>query len=259
MAIKLSDIKSEIAKSGTNKGKFFFLKDGSKARVRFLTDLEDGVEVIFHDSYEKNINVPCQELFGRDCPYCEDDELRTRKMYAWCVYEYESKEVKIMMFAINSFTPVPSLTAAYESYGTLLDRDYEIKRMGSGTSTTYSVLPMDKMKFRNARVKAMSEQAILKAIDKAYPSDLTEEEDDDEETRKPAKKTKGKKAPINPPEEDEEESEDGDDWEEDDETPDYESMSAKELYKLCQEKEIDCKMKMSKQYYIDLLEDGDDW
>ena len=57
----------------------------------------------------------------------------------------------------------------------------------------------------------------------------------------------------------EEEYEEDDDVEEND----YESMSAKELYKLCEERGIDCKPRKSKEYYIDLLEeadeDSDDW
>ena len=59
-----------------------------------------------------------------------------------------------------------------------------------------------------------------------------------------------------------------DDWGEDDEADeeeqDYESMSAKELFQLCKERDIDCKPKKTKEYYIDLLEeadeeDSDDW
>ena len=34
-------------------------------------------------------------------------------------------------------------------------------------------------------------------------------------------------------------------------------MSAKELYKLCQERDIECKTKKSEDYYIELLEDWD--
>ena len=227
--IKLSDIKSEISKSGTSKGKFMFFKEDSKARVRFLTDMEDGLEIKFHDSFALGVNVPCQEEFGRICEYCEDENLRTRKMYLWSVYDYESKEVKLLMAAVNNCSPVPALASLYETYGTLLDRDYEIKRIGKGQNTTYSVIPLDKAKFRNNKVKPLSDSAILKYIDKAYPSDNNE------------------------------------DFDEEDETNDYESMKPQELYKLCKERDIDCKPKKSKEYYIDLLEeadeenDSDDW
>lgn len=225
--IKLSDIKSEISKSGTSKGKFMFFKEDSKARVRFLTDMEDGLEIKFHDSFALGVNVPCQEEFGRECEYCEDENLRTRKMYVWSVYDFESKEVKLLMAAVNNCSPVPALASLYETYGTLLDRDYEIKRIGKGQNTTYSVIPLDKAKFRNNKIKPLSDSAILKYIDKAYPADNCDEEEE--------------------------------------ETNDYESMKPQELYKLCKERDIDCKPKKSKEYYIDLLEeadeenDSDDW
>lgn len=38
-----------------------------------------------------------------------------------------------------------------------------------------------------------------------------------------------------------------------DDKPDYESMSAKELYALCKEKGIDVEAKKSKEYYIEKL------
>ena len=261
--IKLSSIKNEIKKSGTSKGKFLFFKEDSKVRVRFLTDMEDGLEVPFHDSYQLGVNVPCQETFGRDCEYCEDDNLRTRNMYVWSVYDYESKEVKLLMAAVNNCSPVPALASLYESYGTLTDRDYEIKRIGKGQNTTYSVIPLEKMKFRNTKVKAMSEQAMLKCIDKAYPADNSEdlEEEDDEPKKNKKKGTKTNNKPLkgkmNEPEDD-------DDWDDEEEENNYESMSAKELFQLCKDREIDCKPKKTKENYIDLLEeadeeDSDDW
>ena len=35
-------------------------------------------------------------------------------------------------------------------------------------------------------------------------------------------------------------------------------MKPQELYKLCKERDIDCKPKKSKEYYIDLLEEADE-
>lgn len=264
MGIKLSDIKSEIKKSGSSKGKFLFFKEGVKVRVRFLTDMEDGMEIPFHDSYALGVNVPCQEMFGRECSYCENEDLRTRNMYAWSVYDYESKEVKILMAASNNCSPVPTLVALYEDYGTLLDRDYVIKQVGSQQNKSFSVIPQDKSKFRGGK-KALSEQAILKYIDKAYPADNNDlDDDEDEEEERPRKNKGGNKTNSKPkkkePEPEEEE------WEEDEEEQetDYSEMSAKELYKLCKERDLDCKPKKAKEYYIDILEeadesDSDDW
>lgn len=260
MSISINKIKSEIKKSGTSKGKFVFFKEDTKVRVRFLTDMEDGMEIPFHDSFQLGINVPCQEVFGRECEYCENDDLRTRNMYIWSVYDYESKEVKLLMAAVNNCSPVPALASMYESYGTLTDRDYEIKQIGSGQGKSFSVIPLDKSKFRNTKAKAFSEQAVLKYIDKAYPADNSDDEEE-EETPKIKRKTSASKTKTKAKRQEEAE----DDWEDiEGEEQDYSEMSAKELYTLCKERDIDCKPKKTKEYYIDLLEeadeeDSDDW
>lgn len=223
--ITLGNIKSAIAKSGSSKGKFMFFKEGTKVRVRFLSDMEDGLEVKFHDSFALGVNVPCQEEFGRECEYCEDENLRTRSMFVWSVYDYESKEVKLLMFAVNQCSPVATLASLYEAYGTLTDRDYEIKQNGSGQGKSFSVIALDKKKFRNTKIHAMSDEAILKCIDKAYPADNSEDLE----------------------------------WEDEEEQEnDYESMKPQELYKLCKERDIKCKPKKTKEYYIDLLEEYDE-
>lgn len=74
-----------------------------------------------------------------------------------------------------------------------------------------------------------------------------------EEPKKRGRKKK-EESVMNEPEEDEE----------DDDTPDYESMSEVELFKLCKSKGIKAAPKQKKQYYLDLLnssdsDDEDDW
>ena len=254
-------IKQDVKKSGRNKGKFIYFREGQKQRIRFLTDMDDGMEVTFHDSFEAGINVPCQELFGKDCPYCDEEGLRTRSQYIWSVYNYETKEVQLFMYPVNNCSPIPALMAMYENYGTITDRDYVISVSGKQQNKTFSVVPMDKVKFRNAKVKPFSEQAILKMLDKAYPADA-DEDDEDEEDDKPVKKSKPSKTKSNSkkakpePEEDE-------DWEDEEEEIDYSEMSPKELYQLCKEREIDVAPKKPAKYYINQLEEYDaaqeDW
>lgn len=254
-------IKQDVKKSGRNKGKFIYFREGQKQRIRFLTDMDDGMEVTFHDSFEAGINVPCQELFGKDCPYCDEEGLRTRSQYIWSVYNYETKEVQLFMYPVNNCSPIPALMAMYENYGTITDRDYVISVSGKQQNKTFSVVPMDKVKFRNAKVKPFSEQAILKMLDKAYPADADEDEDEDEDD-KPVKKSKPSKSKPNSkkakpePEEDE-------DWEDEEEEVDYSEMSPKELYQLCKERDIDVAPKKPAKYYINQLEEYDaaqeDW
>lgn len=264
-------IKQDVKKSGQNKGKFIYFREGQKIRVRFLTDMDDGMEVTFHDSFEAGINVPCQELFGRNCPYCDDDSLRTRSQYIWSVWNYETKEVQLFMFPVNNCSPIPALMAMYENYGTITDRDYVISVSGKQQNKTFSVVPMDKVKFRNEKAKAYSEKSILKMLDKAFPCDTTDddndEDDDDDTSKKRTQKSTDKKNTHKSEHKDDDDDYDNEDLCEDDEddaaTVDYSEMSAKELYNLCKEREIKVAPKKPAKYYINQLEEWDaaqeDW
>lgn len=241
----LNSIKNDVKKSGQNKGKFLYFREGQKIRIRFLQDMDDGLEVLWHDSFEQGINVPCQEIFGRECEYCDDDTLRTRKQYVWSVWNYEAKEVQLFMFAVNNCSPIPSLVAMYENYGTLMDRDYVISVSGKQQNKTFSVVPMDKVKFRNEKAKPFAKKTVLKMIDKAWPDENSDVEDDEDY------------------EEDDYENDEFDDDEEGDREQDYSEMSAVELFKLCKERGIDALKRKNEKYYIKLLEEDDaaheDW
>jgi hypothetical protein len=157
----------------------------------------------------------------------------------------------------------------YEAYGTLTDRDYVITQNGKGTNKTFSVVPMDKVKFKNTKVKPFSESKILSMLDKAYPDedavdydemsakelyDLCVERDID------CKKKKDEDYYIKllkKWDKEQEKDDDNDNDDDDNEKPDYNEMSAKELYKLCQERDIDCKPKKDEDYYIEKLEEWD--
>lgn len=264
----LDKIKSDAKKSGQNKSKFIYFREGQKQRIRFLQDMDEGMEVTFHDSFEQGINVPCQELFGRECPYCDDDSLRTRSQYCWSVWNYETSEVQLFMFAVNNCSPVPALVSMYEAYGTLLDRDYVISVSGKQQNKTFSVVPMDKVKFRNTKAKPYSKKATLQFIDKAWPCDENTDMSDEDEDDVPVKRANKKAGKLKTKREVYEEDEDVDDYDEDvadeeEDVEDYESMSAKELFNLCKKRKIDAMPRKSQKYYIKLLEDydeaQDDW
>lgn len=253
-------IKADVKKSGSNKKNFIYFREGQKTRIRFLTDMDDGMEVTFHDSFAESINVPCQELFGRTCPYCDNEEVkvRTRSQYIWSVYNYEEKEVQLMMFPVNNCTPIPALMAMYENYGTLTDRDYVISVSGRQKDKTYAVIPMDKVKFRNDKAKPFSEKAILKMLDKAFPCDAVDDDDDDDDDEEEVKRKSKRSKKADPePDDDYDEDQDWDGDEEEDEI-DYSSMSAKDLYKLCKERDIEATPKKTAQYYINLLKEDDE-
>ena len=265
----LDNIKKDAKKSGQSKGKFIYFREGQKQRIRFLQDMDEGQEIVWHDSYEQGINVPCQEHFGKNCPYCEDDSLRTRSQYAWSVWNYETNEVQVFMFPVNNCSPLPALVALYETYGTLTDRDYVISVSGKQQNKSFSVVPMDKAKFRNQKAKPFSEQALLKMIDKAWPAEDNDDEDDEDEAPKKKrgpKKSGGKTKTKKSYDEDEDEDEDDysdEDFDDEEDEDEYEDLSPKELFNLCKKRKLDAAPKKSAKYYINILREADkaedDW
>lgn len=269
----LDKIKNDVKKSGTNKGKLMYFREGVKTRIRFLNDMDDGMEIVFHDNYAKNINVPCQEVFGRNCPYCDEDaDVRTRSLYAWSVWDYDAKEVKVFLFAVNNCSPIPALMAMYENYGTLTDRDYVITVNGRQKDKSYAVIPQDKARFRNDKAKPLSESAILKIIDKAYPFDDEDAGDDDdyeEEDEKPrrstskAKKSAAKSGSVKS--KGKASKDDEDEWEDEaeEEENDYSNKTPKELYVECRDRGLHVATRKPAAYYINQLKEydaaHDDW
>lgn len=243
----LDKMKQEAAKSGASKGKFIYFRPDDKKRIRFLQELDDGLEITFHDNYERGINVPCQELFGKSCPYCEDEDLRTRSQFAFSVYDYDAKEVKILMQAVNQCSAIPALVNMSETYGTIMDRDYVLKKTGKGSTSNFTIIPMDKNKFRNEKAKPLSQKALLKYLSQAFPCEGSDDDlDDDNNDYDDSPKKSSTKSKKN-----------SDDWD-DNNASDYSDMSAKELYDLCCDRDIECQTRRPAKYYINLLKENDE-
>jgi hypothetical protein len=252
----LSAIKRDVERAGSNRGKIFFVRAGSKARVRFLEDMDDGRIVHMHDRWDPALKVPCKKNRDEDadCPYCEMEGVRSRDMYCWSVWDYEANEVKVFMFPANQCSPVPGLVALYDNYGTICDRDLSISRTGKGTDTTYAIIPLDKSKFRNEKAKKFTDKAFWKIVMDAHPyPDDDEDEDEEEETPRNKSKSSSNKTKTKPKADDG--WDDDDDW--DDEGGKYDGMSAKELYNECKTRDIEVKPKQDEAYYIKRLEKWD--
>lgn len=257
----MDDIKNQVKRSGSSKVKLVYFRSGLKVRIRFLTEMDAGMKILFHDSFASGVNVPCQELFGKVCTHHEDEELRHRDMFVWSVWDYEAKEVKLVLAPVNNCSPIPALVGMYDTYGTIIDRDYIITKSGQQTSTTFAVVPMDKVKFKNDKAKPFSTSKILSIIDKAYPSDDEEdaeeiEDDEDVETLPRHKATSTSKA--KPVAKSSKKVEDDDDEDDEEDEIDYDEMSAKELYQLCIKREIKATPRKDASFYTKKLQQYDE-
>ena len=207
-------IKERLENTGTG-GKIFFTSAGDKKKIRFLIDFEDAIVIDFHSSkygVDNRFCHPCLKYYGKKCPHCGDKEANHDSYYAYLVYDYKSSDVKLFIYKANKCSPIPSLMALYEEYGTIVDRDYTIKQTGEQTSKSFDFLGADKKKFK-VEVDTLTEKAIYEIIkgDKYLYNvgegvDEDEEEEDDEPVAKKAKK-KAKPAPVEEDEDDDEEEE----------------------------------------------------
>ncbi|CAB4192961.1 Rho termination factor, N-terminal [uncultured Caudovirales phage] len=131
----------------------------------------------------------------------------------------------------------------YDRYETIMDRDYELSRMGEGLDTTYDCAPGDKVKRNLAKYELLDlDEVIAKAADYAGTGNnvpesssakkaaakrtvaVVEDDDDDEEEETPVVKAPvAKVAPKRPAPaaavEDDDDEEDEDDEDDEDEAP----------------------------------------
>lgn len=190
----LDQIKTAVKNSGSSKKDILFFGADTSKRIRFLQELDEGHSYTFHSDFETKIYEPCQDQEDHeDCKLCQQG-IGTKEVFVWSVYDYDTSSVKLLAIKATGISPVPALIEFFEEYGTIMDRDYKIKKVGKGMGGSYTVTPLDKEKFGVKKAKPYSEKEIWEMFKKAYSSKDVEDEDDDEEEEeeevRPTKKSK---------------------------------------------------------------------
>lgn len=191
----LDQIKTAVKNSGSSKKDILYFGADTSKRIRFLQELDDGHSYTFHSDFETKIYEPCQDQEDHeDCKLCQQG-IGTKEVFVWSVYDYDTSSVKLLAIKATGISPVPALIEFFEEYGTIMDRDYKIKKVGKGMGGSYTVTPLDKEKFGVKKAKPYSEKEIWEMFKKAYSSKDVEDEDDDDEEKeeeevKPTKKPK---------------------------------------------------------------------
>lgn len=190
----IKHMKEQIAKSGTNKKEIIFFSKDTVKRVRFLQELDAGFEIDFHNDYNAHIYQPCLDPENHEeCPCCQDG-VNIQEQYVWSVWDYDTSSVKIILQKATGISPIPALIEMYEEYGTLMDRDYKIKKIGQGTGGSFSVTPLDKERFKNSKAKPFTRKQVDEILKKAYIEDSESDTDDEEEEEVKPKKSSKKAA-----------------------------------------------------------------
>lgn len=200
----IAEMKAKIAASGTSKKEILYFGKDSVKRVRFLQELDTGYVFEFHNDWAANILELCKDPEDHEnCPLCEQG-IKIYENFAWSVWDYDSNSVRILLFKANGVSPIPSFIEMYEEFGTIMDRDYKIKKVGQGQGGSFVVTPLDKERFNNKKAKPFTKKQMQEILEKAYAKQEVEEDDDDEEedeeevtskkSKKQAKKKKQKKS-----------------------------------------------------------------
>jgi hypothetical protein len=176
-------IQASMQSSG---GRYVGIGDQESFLFRFMID-EDGItNGYFHRvPMEQNDrswtqDVPC---LGDGCPYCASDDSKISKRsykfltWIWVYYRLHTKadeegkwepvekddgtfykeSLEKPMILKQGYYFSRLLTAIYAKYGTLIDRDYECIRNGTGLDTSYSLFPEDKRPM-SKKVKAATKE-----------------------------------------------------------------------------------------------------
>ena len=181
-------MKAKIAQSGGTRKEILFFKSDTVKRVRFLQELDQGYAFQFHSDFNRQLYELCQDPEDHEnCPLC-NEEVPIKEEYCWSVWDYDSNDVKIFKTRMTSASAGPALIEMFEEFGTIMDRDYKIKKVGKGTGSSFVVTPLDKSRFRG-EAKPYTESEVKDIFIKAYGGATAEEEE-------PVKKPK--KAPKTP-------------------------------------------------------------
>ena len=248
------NLKQQVKRS-KGSGLAYIPKDGS-VTVRFLTEPENwySFEEVWDTELKKGYPLPADpSMPGGDI----DPESRKSTRWVAPVLLVEENKVAVMQMAK---TLVSTLEMYYEKFSTIMDRDYDLIRSGSGMETEYGAI-VDAPSPR--KLKALEIPDLDDALEKAYLAVWGDQVDEEEEDAPKSKKTPGAKSAASKrasklveeddddddededeeiEEEDDEEEEEDDEDEEEEEgysEDDLKGMSLKALKELAEEVGID--------------------
>lgn len=188
-------MKEKIAKSGASKKDILYFGKDSKHRIRFIQELDAGYQFQFHNDWSTSIFELCKDPEDHEnCKLCEEG-IAIQDNFAWSVWDYDTNTVKLILFKATGVSPVPAFIEMFEEFGTMLDRDYSIKKVGQGQGSSFVVTPLDKERFKNKKAKPFSRNEVKDILEKAWPSkDIEQDDEDDDEEEVVEKKSSKKKS-----------------------------------------------------------------
>lgn len=150
--------RGEEAKASAEKTKvdlknvYLRMKSGDSIKVRVMSPV-DYVEYLAHQSFTHKVYTqPCVSVLGKECALCkagksgieEFNALMPRKRYLFVFADMESGELKVLDVSKNQAKKLISDIEEYrEDLGGLA---FNLKKVGEGTNTAYTLAPIIRMK-----------------------------------------------------------------------------------------------------------------
>jgi hypothetical protein len=230
----IATLKSSMKKGGGGSQYLARVPADGTLTVRFLTEPTEWVTYFEHYDQVRKF-YPCTD----DCPGCTEGDRPSARYLSNALDVGETRVIPLVM----PKSMAGSVLKKYEKYATLLDRDYELSRSGTGLDTEYDVTPEPPTKMNIDRFDLINLMEILEGqLEMADNSTSTSDDDDDDApvAKTPAKKTAAKPSKAAADDDDDDDSdEDDDDLDEDSsdddggddfwKREDLEGMSLKEL------------------------------
>lgn len=173
----VSRLKKEAQRSG---GRTWIrgIKAGEDLTIRFLTEPDEWYS--YREHYDKEVYFfPC---IGKeqDCPGCHSDDekvQRTSRRYLANALDVDTGQVVPLKLPLDLAN---RLVARYERYGnTIMDREYELHRMGSGLDTTYDVTPEAPQSLDTSRYQLIDlEEVLVASFEESFEDDTGDDPDE---------------------------------------------------------------------------------
>jgi hypothetical protein len=213
MAIEFDDVVVEMeteqkrvaARSSAGSASWFMLKNGEKALVRCLLNLNQAVSILKHESWNPStrrfeINALCArslELDADQCAHCvaarTNKKLSAQKFFIVPLYVYGVKNsagqavsyidpegneklvegLKYLQLKASSDI-LATLIAMYRDGSNVTAMDLKITRAGTGIDTRYTVLPQPPSVFSIAGVPAQNRNKIIQRVVELNPLDIAD-------------------------------------------------------------------------------------
>lgn len=170
----VSNIEKSLKGAGGNRGdKIVTVPSKGVLNVRFLQEPTDFFN--YYEYYDTELKMSFPVVEGEAPP----EDVRISKRYMGNVLLLDDKKVRAVIIPASLFEQI---FTRFQKYGTILDRDYELSKTGSGLDTKYLLdyEPASKLPGMRAWQEKMLdlEDVLQSMLDEADDDDEDDEDDE---------------------------------------------------------------------------------